>query len=173
MKKTRAFRQDDQPFLGGDAGNLYRPLERAYRNHIVPCDPHELTGVRRFIELFCQDFCSDNISEQSLYHLELAVHEVVANIIRHAYPPDAPGNIHLEAVALENEVRVQIVDHGIPYPHPEDMPLPTFDGTRDHGFGLFLVGEGTDKQERFRDEMGRNVLTLTKRYDRKAVGVRS
>lgn len=164
---------DDLTCLVVDIGSLYRPLQLGYRNYDLSCDPDELAGVRRFIELFCLDYCQGNMSENAIFHLELAAHEAVSNIIRHAYPTEAPGRIQLEAIALENEVRIRIVDYGLPYPHHQEVPPPAFDGTRDHGFGLFLVAEGVDKQERFRDDMGRNILTLTKRYDHQVVGVRA
>ncbi len=161
---------EDLLLSAGDTGDQYFPLQTGYRNHDLPCDSQELTAARQFIELFYLDFCQSKMSEQSLFQLEIAVHEVVANIIRHAYPSGTPGRIQLEAFALESEVRVLIVDYGMPYPHQEAVLLPAFDGTREHGFGLFLVREGVDKQERFRDDTGRNILMLTKRYDRTAVG---
>lgn len=45
------------------------------------------------------------------------------------------------------------------------VPPPSFDGSRDHGFGLFLMKQLMDKVEHGRREDGQSFIRLEKKLD--------
>ncbi len=49
---------------------------------------------------------------------------------------------------------------------PSEVPLPAFDGSRESGFGIYLIAKSVDEVRYYRDERGRNCIALTKRFRR-------
>jgi serine/threonine-protein kinase RsbW len=72
--------------------------------------------------------------------LVLAVHEIAANIVEHAYAGDAGHHLTVTIAATPRSV-VARVDHAGSPCNPAALVAPAFDGTRSRGFGLWLAAQ--------------------------------
>jgi sigma-B regulation protein RsbU (phosphoserine phosphatase) len=111
------------------------------------------------------------LSERTLFHLDLAVEEAAVNIIDHAYPPDQVGEILLRAETIDDEIQITLTDWGIPL-DPDDVKA--FDihapvETRiEGGMGLHLIHSLMDVvvRETAQASGDPNTLTLVKHIER-------
>jgi serine/threonine-protein kinase RsbW len=101
-------------------------------------------------------------SELTAHGVQLAVHEVCTNIVRHAYQAE-PGKRIGVVLTLESEPRrfvVETTDCGIPFDE-EAMPVPPLGEPRESGYGLILARELVDAIS-YRSEAGANHWRLVK-----------
>jgi serine/threonine-protein kinase RsbW len=94
--------------------------------------------------------------------IELALEEVLVNIINYAYPEEA-GNIELR-FAAEDEygLVIEVGDRGIPFDPlaaPEADTAASLEERNIGGLGIFFVRRIMDRVK-YRREEGRNILTL-------------
>jgi len=54
------------------------------------------------------------LTEETLFYIDLAVEEAAANIVHHAYPPGKAGEMLLRAETLDDVVHVTLTDWGMP-----------------------------------------------------------
>jgi len=115
-----------------------------------------------------RDFLKDRlrgvrISGDDLFRLDLALFEIMVNIVRYGYP-DGAGEIRLDIRVQPDEIRLEIRDHGIPF-DPQAVPPPAMDeilsGRKKGGLGIHLVRNLTDGMM-YRREGPENVLVLRK-----------
>ena len=87
-----------------------------------------------------------------LLHLELAVEEAVANIVRHAYP-GPPGSFRIRIHGEPGVARVEIDDEGVPFdPSHRPDPGPPSSGPRKAGgLGVLLLRRVTEGLDYRRD----------------------
>ncbi|WP_165360679.1 ATP-binding protein [Candidatus Chloroploca sp. Khr17] len=74
------------------------------------------------------------------YNIELAVNEIVANIVRHAYANTTDGRVTM-VVRLIQEPRqllIELADTGLAF-DPTTAVEPDLDDVQIHGYGLFLA----------------------------------
>jgi anti-sigma regulatory factor (Ser/Thr protein kinase) len=128
----------------------------------LPSHPDALSAAREFVEEFCQRNCAGRLDGESRDLLALAVNEALANIIRHSYHGRGDARVQIEAERRENELRLHLHDIGEAFPDPAAIGLPVFDGSRQSGFGMFIMRNCVDDVRYFRDDMGRNTVTLVK-----------
>lgn len=97
--------------------------------------------------------------------VEIALAEVLNNIVEHAAPSDAQGAIRISACGLRDALTVYVSDDGRPMPglrlpsgapHDLGVPLPELP---EGGFGWGLVRALTSGL-RYRRRLGRNELAL-------------
>lgn len=85
-------------------------------------------------------------AQTTLYNAQLALNEICANIVRHAYAGHTDGEIYIKLNAtldpplLEMETR----DQGIHFDR-DSVQKPELGIVQEHGYGLFLVEELMDK----------------------------
>ena len=113
--------------------------------------------VDRLSELACLD-------EQTRSQIDLALDELVANVVSYAYPESQPGKVRIEARLRGRMLTLVLTDRGRPFdPTAVEEPDITLD-VEDRpigGLGIFLVRQVMDDvQYRRRDD--KNVLTLRK-----------
>ena len=120
----------------------------------------QLAPVRDFVEDFCLAL-SPPLEPGQLNPLILAVNEAAANVIRHAFAgrPDSPFQIVAEADTVR--VQIQICHRGLSF-EPSQVPPPSFDGTRDGGFGVYMIAECVDEVRYEQDSDGMNRVILIK-----------
>ncbi len=92
--------------------------------------------------------------------------EAVTNIMRHAQLKSKDELIRIEASILMNKLEINILDNGIAF-DPETVEDPKFDGSRDGGFGVYLINEVMDKITYSRDDEGINCMQLIKTIEEK------
>ncbi len=105
-------------------------------------------------------------SPEEILDTQLAVEEVITNIIVHGYR-GPEGEIHLSGHFTGNRIKIRITDSA-PRFDPLSMPEPDLDSPVDErrigGLGIYLVRQVMDTIV-YRYENGKNVLTMEKRRD--------
>ncbi len=86
-----------------------------------------------------------SVSGPVLAQIQLAVQEVCANIVRHAYLGE-PGRLALEIRLLERPARliIETEDNGISF-NPGAVAPPQSDRLPDGGYGLYLARQALDE----------------------------
>jgi anti-sigma regulatory factor (Ser/Thr protein kinase) len=102
------------------------------------------------------------LSQEQLWKLELVFEEVVVNVIRYAYPSEAPDTVSVGYAVNENHFAVQVRDSGKPFDPiagaDPDLTLGIAE-RRIGGLGRFLTRELASHAEYARQD-GCNVLTF-------------
>ena len=97
--------------------------------------------------------------------VNLALEEMLANVILHGYPDRAAHQITVSLETQEGEVQVAIEDDGVPF-NPLEVPEANLSGSLESrpigGLGIHLVRSLMDRLEYAR-EGDRNHLTMSKR----------
>ena len=130
----------------------------------IVSDLAQLANVRAFVRAFCVRHASGSPDEDGLAQLELAVNEALSNIIRHAYPGQADQRIQVEANSSEAGIVVELHHYGRAF-DPEAARPPSFDGSRDGGFGVYIIAQSVDAVSYSQDASGRKTIRLVKRLN--------
>jgi PAS domain S-box-containing protein len=150
---------DDLTCVAVEVGERRRPLARAEME--IRSDLRDLSRAREFVRTFCRALPGSPLDEDREAELELAVNEAASNVMKHAYHGRADQRIHLEAEAFPDHVAVRLHHLGDPF-DPSAVPPPTFDGSRESGFGVYLITRSVDSVRYYRDERGGNCIALVK-----------
>jgi len=143
-----------------DDGNEW-PLQTTSME--VTSAPHEIDSMRRLVDWFCDKQAIDPpLTAYEKSTLVLAVSEAASNILHHAYWGTRDRRVQVTLEAYKGEVRVELTDWGRGF-DPNDVRTPDFDGTRDGGFGVYIISQSVDDYSYSRDELGRNRLLLIRR----------
>jgi phosphoserine phosphatase RsbU/P len=124
-------------------------------------DLSELAAIRMWVRGACKRLTRLRVDEESLTRLELAATEAASNIILHAGLERSDSFIHLSAEELEDGILLDFSYHG-PAFDPKGVPPPAFDGSRDRGFGVFIISQAADEVSYLRDLNGINHVKLLK-----------
>ena len=124
-------------------------------------DLKELHRTREFVRTFCSNLPGGWLDEESAAALELAVNEAASNIMKHAYHGRSDQSIHLEGEAFPDRVAIQLHHFGDAF-DPSIVSPPPLDGSRDSGFGAYIIARSVDEVRYYRDERGRNCIVLVK-----------
>lgn len=97
--------------------------------------------------------------------VQIALTEAVNNVVEHAYPDAAPGDVRIKAELSPERLWISIQDAGAPYPNgqlpegnPADVNVPV-QNLPEGGFGWFLIRELANNVQYERSE-GNNNLSL-------------
>lgn len=121
-----------------------------------------LPGARRFVRHFCKSNTCRQLAGEGLWQLELAVHEVATNIIRHAYENRTNELISIEIQSFEDRIMVHLNHWGRPFIQLESAPRPIVDGKSKCGFGLYLIERCVDRVTYECTPTGKNIISLLK-----------
>ena len=121
----------------------------------------QLVRLREFTEQFCGALPPPKFTNDDIAQLQLAVTEAASNIARHAYHGRAEQPIVLEADAFPDRILLRFYHTGDSF-DPEQVPPPAFDGSREGGFGVYIIAQSVDEVRYFCDERGRNCICLMK-----------
>jgi sigma-B regulation protein RsbU (phosphoserine phosphatase) len=125
------------------------------------CDLKNLREIRRFLRQTCQAGLADDADSAWVHRLELAANEAASNIMIHAYQGRDDASFDVEIERLDGRVILTLTDTGIALDkRPESIPLPRFDGTQRHGFGLYLIRELVDDVYFHTYPDGRNIVQM-------------
>ena len=129
----------------------------------LPADLREIERLNRLIRQFGD---LHEVPSRVLYAVNLALDEVVTNVVRHAFESDPKEQeITAHLIAKSGEVITEVADEGRAF-DPLSVPTPNLDAPLAErtlgGLGIHLVRSLMDSVE-YRRENGKNVLTLRKR----------
>jgi sigma-B regulation protein RsbU (phosphoserine phosphatase) len=125
----------------------------------IKSDLNELARVREFVRNFCTPVPAELLDRSRVDLIELAVNEAVVNVIKHAYG-NAPGKpVRIEAQLSPAQLVFRLYDWGSSFDPAAVMP-PAFDGSQDHGFGIYIIEQAVDEIEYTQGEDGRNCATM-------------
>lgn len=129
---------------------------------VVPARLDQLGEVSRRITAFLRTVPGLADDESLHYNIDLAVDEIVVNIIEHGYGA-TPGTIRFTVTADDDRVTVETVDYGRRF-DPDNVPAPDLDHAQVGGYGLFLVHQLMDEVHYRHDAArGANHWRLTRR----------
>lgn len=135
------------------------PLARSFVE--LRSDLRDLATARRLVRDVCASVPGGPIEEGVVAALELAVTEACSNIVKHAYHERNDQWIRLEVEVYPDAVSARLHHLGDSF-DPKTVAPPALDGSRDHGFGIYLITKSIDDVRYFRDERGRNGVVLVK-----------
>lgn len=119
----------------------------------------ELDALSHWLERAGEEL---GLDQRQLFHLNLALEEVVTNVMKYAYGPGENLPIWVELEAGPELVRVRVKDQG-PEFNPLTLPPPATDAPLEErrvgGVGIFLTEQIMDRLDYARQD-GFNVLTM-------------
>jgi len=122
----------------------------------IPSQLEEIDSARRWLAAHAR---AEGVSEAQVSDLELAVTEVVSNVIRHGYAGAAGREVKLTLAIDNEEVRIEVIDSAAEFDPTREAPgVP--DVPAEGGFGVHLVEQLMDEVTHESGVGGGNVLTL-------------
>jgi len=140
---------------------LAREVPLAHEAMEAVSDLTELATIRAFVRNFCRTAPPEPMDDTRLSELILAVNEACSNIMRHAYDGRTNEPIRIEVESYEDRINVVFYNSGKPF-DPDTAAPPSFDGSRDGGFGVYMIENSVDRAVYFRDARDLNGLSLVK-----------
>jgi serine/threonine-protein kinase RsbW len=121
----------------------------------------ELERVNHAVEAFG---AANGIGPKTIFQVNLALDEILTNVISYAFPDGAPHDILVHLAVSRGELTVHVEDDGRAFNPleiaPPDLHAPLADRSIG-GLGMHLVRQVVDGLE-YRREQGKNVLVLKK-----------
>jgi anti-sigma regulatory factor (Ser/Thr protein kinase) len=106
----------------------------------VPASTDRLGEIRSWVEAVA----SVATAEPSVVpRLVLAVHEIAANIVEHAYDGRTDGMLTITIITTAGQILTRVDHTGSPFDGARLKP-PVFDGTETRGFGMWLAARACD-----------------------------
>jgi len=127
--------------------------------------------IRRACEWLATALRQRDVPDRQVERLELALHEVLANVLAHggSAARAEPIRIRIECRQEAGEARVEVNDAGIPFDPtgaPEHTPAKTLAEARPGGLGLPLIRRCSDWM-RYRRDGGRNHFMFGARWPKR------
>jgi sigma-B regulation protein RsbU (phosphoserine phosphatase) len=90
------------------------------------------------------------VEPERLARLEMSCHEAFVNCVKYGSPGECTRPVYLEGAIFKTHLQIEIRHQG-PAFDPLTIPPPSFDGSRDGGFGTFIIMRSADALEYRRD----------------------
>jgi sigma-B regulation protein RsbU (phosphoserine phosphatase) len=120
------------------------------------CDLGQLETLRIWLNKIAQDA---GVDADRLTRLESACQEALVNCVRHGSPGECKHPVYLDATVYKTYLKLELRHEG-PAFDPLSIPPPSFDGSRDGGFGTFIIMRCSDELQYHRDgEM--NIISIS------------
>jgi serine/threonine-protein kinase RsbW len=128
----------------------------------LPVDLKEIERLNRIVRQFGD---LHEVPGRTLYAINLALDEVVTNVVLHGFEDPVGQEFAINLTAREGVITAQVEDGGRAF-NPLDAPVPDLTASLDErtlgGLGIHLVRSLMDKVE-YRRDGEKNVLTVRKR----------
>jgi anti-sigma regulatory factor (Ser/Thr protein kinase) len=128
------------------------PESDGAERQVIPAGPckvsirNDVSELKRLTEALDRFLVSHAVSGRAQYAVQLAVDELVTNVIRYAYVDDDPHQIELELSVEGEQLVLSIVDDGRPFDPREGPALNQHAEEREvGGLGLLLVLDMVDR----------------------------
>jgi serine/threonine-protein kinase RsbW len=132
-------------------------LSLVLKNHLS-----ELKRMSEALSAWCR---GNAVSAATELEVNLALDEIVSNVICHGWKDDGEHQLHVRISRVEDELRVEVEDDAAPF-NPLEVPAPDLDQPLEQrpvgGLGIFLVQQIMDGLE-YRRLDGRNLLIMKKK----------
>ena len=128
--------------------------------HTIPATLDQLEGMGDAIRQLFESHQLAGSHEDSLGMVQLAVHELLVNIMEHAYPTEK-GDIVIEMGIADEMFSAELTDTGISF-DPSTVAEPDPHALQENGFGLFLIDTIMDLVE-YRPGVDGNVWKVSKK----------
>lgn len=132
-------------------------LSLVLRNHLS-----ELKRMSESVSAWCR---GNNISSAVEFHVNLALDEIISNVIRYGWKDSGEHQFIVRLSLLNNVVTVEIEDDAQPF-NPLEVPAPDLDRPLDErpvgGLGIHLVRQVMDGLE-YQWQDGKNLLVMKKK----------
>ncbi len=151
-----AENRETSSITGSSLGDPGRQTE-----HIFDSNLCELSRARELVRKTCALFPATVVTEDIVSQLEVAMTEVLSNVICHAYHGQPGQTIRLGIETTPTQIIFYLHHHGEPFT-PATIPSPRFDGSREHGFGLYLISQCVTTVMYSSDEEKGSHITLIK-----------
>jgi anti-sigma regulatory factor (Ser/Thr protein kinase) len=126
-------------------------------------DLRQLASMRAFLREVCQEsWQGDRADENLILRLTLALTEAASNIILHGAHGQEHQSITLTVKVDDDQVCVTLQYSGKPF-DPESAAPPVFDGSRQSGFGLYLIRKCVDEVQYGQDDQGQCLMHLVQK----------
>lgn len=125
-----------------------------------------LSQIREFLRSCCEESIKEKthtaLFNSQVAELELAVTELISNIIRHGFHGLPQKRLHLRCnISDEGELELTLTHHGRPF-HPDTNNVPDVTEPMEGGMGLYLIAECVDEVKYSTLADGTNQVQLTK-----------
>ncbi len=138
------------------------------RDHVEQAFEADLAQLERIGEFMVTVLREFGLEEQKIFHLQLAVDEACANIIKYGYAAEMAGakKIMICCSRCDGAIAVEIRDKGKPF-DPRTVAPPDLEASLEEreigGLGIYFMTKLTDAiSYAYKD--GQNVLTMVVRY---------
>lgn len=125
---------------------------------------NELSEIKRLNDELEKLSINNKIITPHIFHINLALEEIIANIISYGYPKNNEGSIYITIAQEKNIIRITIEDDAKEFnPLSHDTPdtnLPV-EERKIGGLGIHFVKKIMDKLE-YERKNNKNILILTK-----------
>jgi phosphoserine phosphatase RsbU/P len=126
-------------------------------------DLRHLASMRDFLREVCHEGWQGGPADENLIlRLALALTEAASNIILHGAQGQQHQSITLTVEVDDDQVCVTLQYTGKPF-DPESAAAPAFDGSRQSGFGLYLIRKCVDEVQYRQDDQGLCVMHLVQK----------
>ena len=132
----------------------------------IATDLKELGRARAFVREVCSKIHDPALSEEAVQQLELALTEAASNVMRHAYSGRVDRRIQIDVEVFPDRIVVRLHHLGQSF-DPSVVQPPAFDGSKEGGFGLYIIDHSVDEVRYHRDERGRNCIAMILKRDRR------
>jgi len=126
----------------------------------IPADENALETARQFVLEHAERL---NLPAPVIFKLELALEEILVNVVHYAYPPGTTGVVEVGCLAEDDGISLCIADSGRPF-NPLEKETPDLnveiEDRQIGGLGIFLTREMVDAIDYHR-EQDRNIVTFT------------
>jgi serine/threonine-protein kinase RsbW len=133
--------------------------------HITLILRNDVSELGRVLSVVSDLGARNSIPPATEYDLNLALDEVVTNVIKHAYPAGGEHQFTLQIDLSPEEFVARVEDDGRPF-NPTEHPAPHLDvpleERKEGGLGIFLVRQIVTSFEYQRLD-GKNIVTLRKK----------
>jgi anti-sigma regulatory factor (Ser/Thr protein kinase) len=119
-----------------------------------------LGRFREFVREACRGRGPNGPNPERIEEIILAVNEAVVNIMRHALAERIGEPVTLGVHVAGRTLTVTLEDKGLPFDRA-GVAAPCFDGSRESGFGIFIIEQLADRVAYQQRSEGGNRLQLT------------
>jgi serine/threonine-protein kinase RsbW len=128
----------------------------------LPAALKYLNVVASALEAVLSRFDDVQIPAETIYHVQLAVHEICTNVVLHAYNEQHGQRIHVKIglAAQKRQIQIVVFDTGLAFDQQATIP-PDLKQPRVHGYGLYLIHELMDSVQ-YKSLPGGNQWSLVK-----------